>query len=175
MRSTSRNRPSTATRGGDVDPNKMTPRKVSLQDVMRPAVSVTPDTPARAVLKILSENRIPGVAVVDADGYLVGFVSDGHLLASALPMYLVAMEDISFVREGGDAWVHYLVESADRPVSEVMSAEVSSVEVGKSEVAVAHKMVHDGASSVMVTENGKLVGIVNRLDLYAAVMGIEVE
>jgi CBS domain-containing protein len=31
-------------------------------------------------------------------------------------------------------------------------------------------MVHDGASSVMVTENGKLVGIVNRLDLYAAVV-----
>jgi CBS domain-containing protein len=56
-----------------------------------------------------------------------------------------------------------------------MSTEVSSVELGKSEVAVAHKMVHDGASSVMVTENGKLVGIVNRLDLYAAVVGIEVE
>jgi hypothetical protein len=27
----------------------------------------------------------------------------------------------------------------------------------------------------MVTENGKLVGIVNRLDLYAAVVGIETE
>ncbi len=47
------------------------------------------------------------------------------------------------------------------------------MELGKSEVAVAHKMVHDGASSVMVTENGKLAGIVNRLDLYAALVGIE--
>jgi CBS domain-containing protein len=56
-----------------------------------------------------------------------------------------------------------------------MSTEVSSVESGKSEVAVAHKMVHDGTSSVMVTENGELVGIVNRLNLYAAVMGFEVE
>ncbi len=27
----------------------------------------------------------------------------------------------------------------------------------------------------MVTENGKLVGIVNRLDLYAAVVGIETD
>ena len=85
------------------------------------------------------------------------------------------MEDLSFIRESGDAWVHYLAESADRPVSEVMSTEVSSVDLGKTEVAVAHKMVHDGASSVVVTENGKLVGIVNRLDLYAAVVGIEVE
>jgi CBS domain-containing protein len=139
----------------------MPPRRVSLEDIMRPAVSVTPHTPARAALKILSENRMAGVPVVDAHGRLVGFVSDGHLLASALPKYLAAMEDLSFVKESGDAWVHYLAESADRPVSEVMSTEVSSVELGKSEVAVAHKMVHDGASSVMVTKDGKLVGIVN--------------
>jgi CBS domain-containing protein len=158
-----------------LDPKEMPRRKVRLKDIMRPAVSVAPETPARAALKVLSENRIPGVPVVDANGYLVGFVSDGHLLASALPKYVAAMEDLSFVKESGDAWVHYLAESADRPVSEVMSREVSSVELGKSEVAVAHKMVHDGASSVMIIENGTLVGIVNRLDLYAAVVGIEVE
>lgn len=158
-----------------MDPKEMPPRKVSLKDIMRPAVSITPDTPARGVLKVLTENRMLGVPVVDADGYLVGFVSDGHLLTSALPKYLATIEDLSFIKESRDAWVHYLAESADRPVSEVMSTEVSSVELGKSEVAVAHKLVHDGASSVMVTKNGKLVGIVNRLDLYAAVMGTEVE
>jgi CBS domain-containing protein len=158
-----------------MDPGRTTPRQVSLQDIMRPAVGVTPDTPARAVLKVLSENRMPGVPVVDANEHLVGFVSDGHLLASALPKYFGTIENLSFIQESGDAWVHYLAESADRPVSEVMSSEVSSVELGKSEVAVAHRMVHDGASSVMVTENGKLVGVINRLDLYAAVMGIEIE
>jgi CBS domain-containing protein len=126
-------------------------------------------------LKVLSENGMPGVPVVDADGYLRGFVSDDHLLAPALPRYVAQMKDLSFINESRDAWVRYLAESADRPVSEVMSTEVSSVTSGTSEVAVAHKMVHDGASSVMVTENGKLVGIVNRVDLYAAVVGIEVE
>jgi CBS domain-containing protein len=157
-----------------MEPKRIPRRRVRLEDIMRPAASVTPDTPARAVLKILSENRMAGVPVVNADGHLVGFVSDGHLLASALPKYVAEMEDLSFIKESGDAWVHYLAESADRPVSEVMSTEVSSVESGTSEVAVAHKMVHDGASSVMITENGKLVGIVNRLDLYAAVVGIEI-
>ncbi len=158
-----------------MDPNGMPQQTVTLEDVMRPVVSVTPDTPARAALRILAENRMPGVPVVDAEGDLVGFVSDSHLLASALPKYMADMEDLSFVREGTDTWVRYLVESADRPVSEVMSREVSSVELGKSELAVAHKMVHDGTSSVMVTKNGKLVGIVNRLELYAAVVGIETE
>ena len=36
-------------------------------------------------------------------------------------------------------------------------------------------MVHAGASSVMVTEDGKLIGILNRLDLYAAVVSIKAE
>jgi CBS domain-containing protein len=157
-----------------VDPQGI-PRNVRLEDIMRPPVHVTPDTAARVALKILVDNKMPGVPVVDKEGYLVGFVSDGHLLASALPKYMADMEDLSFVREGTDTWVHYLAQSADQPVSEVMSREVSSVELGKSEVAVAHKMVREGTSSVMVTENGKLVGIVNRLDLYAAVIGIETE
>jgi len=33
-------------------------------------------------------------------------------------------------------------------------------------------MVHDGVSSVVITQDGKVVGIVNRLDLYAAIVGI---
>ena len=166
---------STSTRSTEVrvESEETSRRGVNLEDIIRPAVSVTPDASARAVLKILLKEKIPGVPVVDAGERLIGFVSDGHLLASALPGYLTAMEDLSFVKEGGDAWVRYLAEAADRPVGEVMSPHVSQVELGRSELAAAHKMIHDGASSVMVTENGKLIGIVNRLDLYAAVVGIE--
>ena len=142
---------------------------------MHPAVTVAPDATEREVLVVLRENRVPGVPVVDGDGHLVGFVTDGHLLASALPKYLSTMEDVSFISEGGDAWVHYFTESADRPVSEVMTREVSRIDVGKSEIVAAHKMVHDGVSSVVVTEGGRVVGIVNRLDLYAAILGLEGE
>jgi CBS domain-containing protein len=81
------------------------------------------------------------------------------------------MADVSFVSEAGDEWVDYLAGSAERPVGEVMSKEVSQIELGKSEVVVAHKMVHAGVSSVVVTEAGKVVGIVTRLDLYAAIIG----
>jgi CBS domain-containing protein len=147
-----------------------TNRDIKLEEIMHPAVSVTPDTSEREVLKILLENNVPGVAVVDEEGNLVGFVSDGHLLASALPKYLKVMADVSFVSEAGDEWVDYFAGSAERPVGEVMSKEVSQIELGKSDVVVAHKMVHDGVSSVVVTEAGKVVGIVTRLDLYAAII-----
>jgi CBS domain-containing protein len=153
-------------------PRREADQDIKLEEIMRPAVTITPDASEREALEVMLENNVPGgVPVVDEEGLLVGFVSDGHLLASALPEYLTIMEDVSFVSEAGDEWVDYFAGSAEKPVSEVMSTEVSQIEIGKSEVVVAHKMVHDGVSSVVVTEGGKVVGVVNRLDLFAAVIG----
>jgi len=144
-----------------------------VEDVMRPAVSVRPETTAREVLKILRDNNVPGVPVVNEAGELEGFVSDGHLMDSALPRYMKMMGNLSFVPDNADEWVHYLTDAADKPVREVMTREVSQVPLGRSELAIAHRMVHDGVSSVVITDGGKVVGIVNRLDLYAAIEGID--
>ena len=67
----------------------------------------------------------------------------------------------------------FATSSAEKPIGEVMSEHVSQVELGTSEVVAAHKMVHDGVSSVVVTDAGKVVGIVTRLDLYAAIVDLE--
>jgi CBS domain-containing protein len=150
------------------------PRKdIELEDIMKPCVSVSPDTLAREVLKIMRENDLPGVPVAGEDGKLEGFITDGDLMESALPRYMQLMENVSFVAESTDDWVHYLTDAADRPVRELMSRKVSQVELGQSELAVAHKMVHDGVSSVVITRDNEAVGIVSRLDLYAAIEGID--
>ncbi len=150
--------------------NRRETRGIKLQEIMRPVASVSPNDSEREALSVLLENQIPGVPVVDGEGMLVGFVTDGHLLASALPKYLTVIDDVSFITEAGDEWVDYFAGSAERPVREIMTTEVAQIELGQSEVVAAHKMVHDGVSSVVVTDNGKVVGIVNRLDLYAAII-----
>jgi CBS domain-containing protein len=145
-------------------------RDIKLEEIMQPVKTVTPSTTERETLGILLESRTPGVPVVDEEGLLVGFVTDGHLLASALPDYLKVINDVSFVSEAGDEWVDYFAGVAERPVGEVMGTEVSSVEVGTSEVVAAHKMVREGVSSVVVTHHGRVVGIVNRLDLFGVIV-----
>ena len=157
----------------EVDREERSRRDILIEKIMRPPVSVSPDVPAREALKIMRDNNVPGVPVVSPNGKLEGFVTDGHLLESALPQYMKLMESMSFVPAEAAKWVTYLIEAADRPVREVMSREVSQVELGRSELAVAHKMVHDGVSSVVVTKDREVVGIVNRLDLYAAIEGID--
>jgi CBS domain-containing protein len=143
---------------------------IKLEAIMQPVETITPSTTEREALSILLESKTPGVPVVDEEGLLVGFVTDGNLLASALPDYLKIMEDVSFVSEAGDEWVDYFAGVAERPVGEIMSTEVSSVEVGTSEVVAAHKMVREGVSSVVVTHHGRVVGILNRLDLFGAIV-----
>ena len=145
-------------------------RDIKLEAIMQPVETITPSTTEREALSILLESKTPGVPVVDEEGLLVGFVTDGNLLASALPDYLKIMEDVSFVSEAGDEWVDYFAGVAERPVGEIMSTEVSSVEVGTSEVVAAHKMVREGVSSVVVTHHGRVVGMVNRLDLFGAIV-----
>ena len=149
------------------------PRDIKISEVMKPAVSVCLDASAREALQIMRDNNMPGVPVVGEDGRLEGFITDGHLMASALPKYLQLMDNLSFVPESNDEWVHYLTDAANKPVREVMSREVSNVELGKSELEVAHKMVRDGVSSVVITRDGKVLGTVSRLDLYAAIEGID--
>ena len=156
-----------------MEPEQTPRRDIRIENVMQPAVTVSPDAPAREVLRLLRENSVPGIPVVDDEGELQGIITDGHLLESAMPRYMKLMESMSFVPEDADQWVDYLTEAADKPVREVMSRDVSQVEFGKSELAVAHKMVHDGVSSVVITRDGKVAGIVNRLDLYAAIEGID--
>ena len=156
-----------------MSPDEALRKDIRLEEVMKPAVSVPLDAPAREALKIMRENNVPGVPVVGEDGKLEGFITDGHLMASALPRYMQLMDNLSFVPERTDKWVHYLTDAADLPVREVMTRNVSQVEVGKSELVVAHKMVRDGVSSVVITRDGEVVGLVNRLDLYAAIARID--
>lgn len=145
---------------------------VTIEDIMRPAVSVRYETLARDALALMVEHGVPGIPVTDEEDRLQGFVTDGQLLEAAMPRYMKMMDTLSFVPESADQWVHYLTEAADQPVGEVMTERVSSIEVGRSELAVAHRMVHDGVSSVVITREGRVVGIVNRLDLYAAIVGL---
>jgi CBS domain-containing protein len=57
----------------------------------------------------------------------------------------------------------------NRPVEELMDREVPEADLEHSEIVAAHKMVHEGAPCVVVTDAGRVVGIVTRTDLYKAI------
>ena len=58
-------------------------------------MSLSLEAPVREALKLMCEDNVPGVPVVDEDGALEGFVTVGYLIASALPRYMRLMDNLS--------------------------------------------------------------------------------
>ncbi len=151
---------------------KGTRRSRKVEQIMRHPVSLARGATQKEAFEVLREHRLPCVPVVDEEGFLVGSIGDRQLLDSVIPDYLKMLEDVSFLSGTEAEWSIHPEGAADKPVSEVMIGEVPSIEMGTNVVVPAHQMVHDeGVSSVVVTDGGKVVGVLYRLDLYAAMIG----
>jgi len=129
----------------------------------RDVVSVTPDTPLKDVAAAIVERGISGLPVCDADGAVVGVLSEADLLVK---------QGGSPERSGGlFAW---LVETASAPdlaklrahtAGEAMTSPAVTVETASSVSEAARTMVSLGVNRLPVVEDGRLVGIVTRADL----------
>jgi CBS domain-containing protein len=139
-------------------------RTVRVGDVMtRDVVSVTPDTPIKDVASVLVERGISGLPVCDADGAVVGVLSEADLLVK---------QGGAPERSGGlFAW---LVETASSPdlaklrahtAGEAMTAPAVTVESDSPVTEAARTMISLGVNRLPVVEDGKLAGIVTRADL----------
>ncbi|HXQ87098.1 MAG TPA: CBS domain-containing protein, partial [Gaiella sp.] len=137
---------------------------VRVGEVMtRDVVSVTPDTPLKDVAAALVERGVSGLPVCDADGAVVGVLSEADLLVK---------QGGAPERSGGlFAW---LVETASAPdlvklrahtAGEAMTAPAITVEAASPVSEAARTMVSLGVNRLPVVEDGRLVGIVTRADL----------
>ncbi|HEX6724883.1 MAG TPA: CBS domain-containing protein [Gaiella sp.] len=129
----------------------------------RDVVSVTPETALKDVAAVLVERGISGLPVCDADGTVVGVLSEADLLVK---------QGGSPERSGGlFAW---LVETASAPdlaklrahtAGEAMTAPAVTVDTDSPVSEAARTMVSLGVNRLPVVEDGRLVGIVTRADL----------
>ena len=131
---------------------------VRVGDVMtRDVVSVTSETPLKDVAAMLVERGISGLPVCDADGAVVGVLSEADLLVK---------QGGAPERSGGlFAW---LVETASAPdlaklrahtAGEAMTAPAVTVETDSPVSEAARTMVSLGVNRLPVVEDGRLVGI----------------
>jgi CBS domain-containing protein len=112
---------------------------VKVKEIMTTrVVTVTGDTPVPVIAGLLRDNRISGVPVVDADGAVVGLVSEYDLLA----------------RSGETA-------------GEVMTSSVITVSEDTDVDDVRHLLIERRIRRVPVTSGQRLAGIVSRGDVVA--------
>jgi CBS domain-containing protein len=139
---------------------------VKVRDLMTTeVVTVGPETPLRDVARILADNRISGLPVVDAQGDVLGVVSEADIVMKA-----------KGTEEGKGGFLSWLflegVEAEDklaaRTAGEAMSAPAIVIEPDRPVHEAAATMTEMGVNRLPVVEDGKLVGLVTRADLVRA-------
>ena len=145
-----------------------------VRDIMdsNPA-TVTPETSVQDVVATLREHQLPGVPVMDSDGRCVGMVTEADLVLPDndgdlhIPHYInlfggtVFLEPLS--RFEGRLRKAFAANAAD-----MMTREPDTVGPDTS-VKAAARLIHEtGHNRLPVVEDGRLVGVVTRLDVLGA-------
>jgi CBS domain-containing protein len=142
-------------------------------DVMtRRVVSVAPDTSIVEAIRLMLDNRISGLPVIDPDGKLVGMLSEGDFLRRAeteTEQRRSAWLDAFF---GSNEAARGFIRSHGSKVREVMRAHPITVNENTPLDQVVHLMETHRVKRLPVVRRGKVVGIVSRANLMLAVASI---
>jgi CBS domain-containing protein len=131
-------------------------------------ITVTPESDVPQVAAILLTNHISAAPVVDANGRLVGMISEGDLLhrseagtAHERPWWL----QILLSREllAGE-----FLREHSRRVGDLMSREVVSAAPDTPVADIATLLERHRIKRVPIVDNGRIVGIVSRANLIQA-------
>jgi CBS domain-containing protein len=138
-------------------------------DVMvRDLVTVGPDASVTEAARLMSENDVSALPVLDKDGRLVGIVSEADLLRrkelgtdTRRPWWIEAMTPAT-------ALAAEFAKSHGKRVAEVMSENVITAAEETPLAEIATLLERNRIKRIPITRDGELVGIVSRANLVQA-------
>jgi CBS domain-containing protein len=145
----------------------------TVADVMsRDPIMVKPQTPIKEAIKILAEQRISGLPVVDDAGSLVGVISETDLLWQETgvepPVYIMFLDSVIFL-ENPARHEQELHKALGQTVGEVMSTNPVTVESAQPLRKAAKLMQEKSIRRLaVVNDQGKVIGILTPGDIVRA-------
>lgn len=145
-----------------------------VKDIMtRDVITVKEDTTVTEIGKILLENRISGVPVLDEEGELAGIVSEADLIYRDgnvhLPTFIPIMDGIIFL-ESRKKLEEQLKKMVGYKARDVMTRDVVTVKENTPVEEAARIMLEKKINRLPVVRNKKVIGIVTRADVLKAII-----
>ena len=143
------------------------------RDVMtHHVISVSPDASILEAVRLMLQNRISGLPVVDTDGDLVGVVTEGDFLRRAeTNTERRRSRWLEFLAGPGKLANEY-VHSHGRKVGQVMTTDVYTITEDTPLEEVVKLMESHQVKRLPVLRGRKLVGIVSRANLMHALVSL---
>lgn len=146
---------------------------VKARDIMtRQVITVAPDMLVKELASLLLTHKIGGAPVVDAEGTLVGVVTESDLIDQGKNVHIptvVSILDSFLFLESPQKMDQEIKKMAGRTVNDICAKELITVdeECPLSDIAtiMAEKKVH----TLPVVSGGTLVGVIGKTDLIRAI------
>ncbi len=137
-------------------------------DIMTTTViTIGPDTPVSQIAKLMSENNIGGLPVVD-EGEIVGVVTELDLIVRntrfKMPAFFTIL-DMIFYLETPQHYEERLQHILGTTAQEIMSKPAKTIAPGATIEELAELMIERRMNPIPVVDDGRLVGIVSRSDI----------
>ena len=139
------------------------PRHRTVSDVMTTQVHVaSPLAPFKLVVRLIEENRVSAIPIVDQQGIPVGIVSESDLLLKERRLELESSRDLLHVQKRRQE----RAKAAGSFASDVMTSPPITIPSNTSLSSAARLMQERNVRRlIVVDQRGRIAGIVSRSDL----------
>ncbi|MCK8824121.1 CBS domain-containing protein [Fuchsiella alkaliacetigena] len=131
-------------------------------------ITVGAEETVKEAAKILSENKISGLPVLDDEGQLIGIITEQDLIVRNkklnFPEYIYFLDSIIYL-ESFNSFEEDFKKMVGTKVKEVMSEDVISVDPETPIEEIATLMSVENINRVPVVKGNELVGIISRADI----------
>jgi CBS domain-containing protein len=144
-----------------------------IMDVDTP--SVYPEDTVESVLKVLHENELPGVPVINSGGRCVGIITEADLIMAGedadlhLPHYFELFGGLVFL-ESMDHFEERLRKATAALARDLMTEDPVTIEPDATVQEAARLISRSKHNRLPVVEHGRLVGVVTRVDVLEALV-----
>ncbi len=143
-------------------------------DIMeRDPVTVSPSDDVETVVRLLRENELPGVPVVNSGGRCVGIVTENDLILRGedadlhLPHHLDIMGGVIFI-ESMKHFEERVRKAFAATAEDMMTPNPVTIEPTATVREAARLIARRKHNRLPVIEHGRLVGVVTRVDVLDA-------
>ncbi len=143
-----------------------------------PAITITPETSIQSLTRLMREKQISGLPVVDADGELLGVVTELNLIARNAPVhephYLAVLSGLlplglTQYRDYKQQLRQVLATTAEQ----LMTTDVKSITPATELEDLLRLMAHPETILLPVLEANRVVGVVTRTDVVRLIEKLE--
>jgi CBS domain-containing protein len=142
---------------------------MQVKDIMtRNVISVAPDESIMKAARLMLQNHISGLPVIDNGGELIGIVTEGDFLRRGeLGTQRRRPKWLEFILGPGRLAEEY-VQASGRKIDEVMTTDPVTVAENDTLEKVVELMERRHVKRLPVTRDGRVVGIISRSNLMHA-------